>query len=161
MTCAPRVDEYPRRALRTERQPATASVTASPTTARKSHCRLARATLRGSLTWLESGHGTGRRLATRGAPEDARRLGRVLPRLRVRPALLRGVRGRAAVRVPAVQRGDAGALPGVRRSLQLGIRGRVRGLRRGASAARAVRGADPQDALTDLVRDCPRRRLPH
>src|SRR6266508_5105152 len=79
------------------------------------------------------GDGQGLGLAPRGAPQDSRRLGLVLPRLRLCAALLRRVGGRAAEGVPAVRRRDAFALPRVRRALQLGLRRRVRGLRHGTA----------------------------
>ena len=73
-----------------------------------------------------------------GAPEDARRLGRVLPRLRAHAPLLRGARGGAAGGLPAVRRRAAPPLPRLRRALPVGVRGRVRGVRR--------RGAPPSSS---------------
>ena len=92
---------------------------------------------------LDFERGKGRRLAARGAPQDVGRLGRLLPDLWLRPALLRGVGRRASRRVPSVRRRDAVALPAVRRAFLLRVRRRLRELRSGAQAGGAVRRPDP------------------
>ena len=61
---------------------------------------------------LQSARGQGLRLAARGAPEGARRLGRRLRPVRRGAAVVRGVRGRAARCVPAVRRDASSPLPG-------------------------------------------------
>src|SRR5262249_40280426 len=81
---------------------------------------------------LPDGQGVG--LAARGAPEDPRRLGRRVPLVRLRAALLRRVGGRVAGRLPAVRRRTPLALPVLRRALLVGLRGRVRVLRTAAAA---------------------------
>src|ERR1044072_2805981 len=98
-----------------------------------------------ALLGLECGRGF--RLASRGAAQDPRRLGRLLPRLRARAALLRGVRCGAPERVSRLRRGDAVALSRVRCAVLLRVRRRVRGVRRGTSSGRGLRRAGPQTQL--------------
>src|SRR4029079_3915472 len=93
---------------------------------------------------VRSKHGQGLRLAARGAAQDSRRLGFVLPRLRARAALLRGVRGGAADRLPGVRRRTALALSRMRRAVLLRIRGRVRSVRRRPQACGSLWRAYPQ-----------------
>src|SRR5262245_14496051 len=90
-------------------------------------------------------HGQGFRLASGGAPPDARRLGRVLSRMRPRPALLQSGRAEAAGRLSRMRRRAAGPLPVLQRADRVGLRGDVRGVRGGAAPARALRRADPED----------------
>src|SRR5581483_5086113 len=71
-----------------------------------------------------------------------RRLGGRLSRLRRRAALVRGLRARAAGSLPGLRRPHAAPLSRVRHALQLRVRGRLRGVRRAASPARAARAAD-------------------
>ena len=55
--------------------------------------------------------------------------------------------------LPAVRRRAAPPLPGVRGPARLGVRGRLRGLRRTAARARALRHRDPpRDRLTQQAR---------
>src|SRR5918995_311057 len=91
--------------------------------------------------------GGGIRLAPRGAPQDARRLGHLLPRLRPRSALFRRERGRAPAHLPDLRRRDATPLPRLRSAVQLGLRRRVRGVRLRAPLSRAVRHAHPPPRL--------------
>src|SRR5206468_403319 len=67
-------------------------------------------------TRLVCGRGQGRRLAPRGAPQRARALDGLLPRLRRRSPLVRGLRGGGAGNV-LLRRADASPLPCLRRSL--------------------------------------------
>ena len=72
--------------------------------------------------------------------------------MRLCAALLRRVGGRPPEGVPGLRRRDALPLPRVRRALQLGVRGRVRSLRRRASAADGVRQSDsPQPVSRTLA----------
>src|SRR6266516_5287279 len=70
--------------------------------------------------------GQGRRLAPRGTSQDTRRLGGLLPRLRLRAALLRRVGTRASLEVPAVRGRNPLPLPQLQRPLQLSLRRRLR-----------------------------------
>src|SRR5438034_5506686 len=88
-------------------------------------------------------------LAARGAAQGARRLGRRLPRVRLRAALLRGRRRPAPAGVPPVQRRDAGTMPSLRRAVLVRVRGAVRGVRRGAPPRRAARGADQKVLISE------------
>jgi hypothetical protein len=102
----------------------------------------------GSFHWsLLAGYsplrGWGLGLAARRAAQDPRRLGRVLPWVRVRAALLRRLGVRAAGGVPAVRHRNARPLSRLQCPLQLGVRGRVRSLRREAPCAGAVRHPHP------------------
>ena len=72
------------------------------------------------------------------------RLGCVLPVMRACRSLLRGARGRAADRMPAVRDVTRRALPLVRRALALRLPGRVRGVLRRPARERALRRPDPQ-----------------
>src|SRR3954447_23377603 len=65
-------------------------------------------------------HGQGFGLAARGAPEGARRLGRLLLAVRRGDPLVRGVRGRDARPVPAMRRPAAAALPAMRGAVLVG-----------------------------------------
>src|ERR1051325_8953316 len=92
----------------------------------------------------------GPELAPGGAAQDPRGLGRRLSRLRLGAALLRGVRGRAAGAVPSVRRGAPLPVPELRRAVLVGVRGRVRVVRRRAAPTGAVRRADPEGLAPDL-----------
>ena len=62
-------------------------------------------------------------------------------------------RGRASGRVPALRRRDAAPLPRVRRAVPVGVRGRVRGVRRRGTPARGARRAHPQARSLTSLRD--------
>ena len=80
-----------------------------------------------------------------GAAEDARRLGRALPRLRSRAALLRGHRRRAAVRdARSAASRCLSRCPACGAPHRLRVRGRVRGVRSAAAAGRGLRFQDPE-----------------
>src|SRR3954466_8210241 len=83
-------------------------------------------------------------LAQGGAAQDARRLGGGPPGLRLRGALRRLGGGGAPGDLPAVRGRAALALPGVRRPVLVGVRRRMRGLRRRAAAAGGARDSDPE-----------------
>ena len=92
----------------------------------------------------EEARGQGIRLAT----EERRKIlgdwAAVCLELRLRAAVLRRVGGRVAGRVPAVRRRAQVALPLLRRALLVGVRGRLRGVRRSTPASGSPRRANPQ-----------------
>src|SRR6266516_1023219 len=99
--------------------------------------------------------GQGLGMAARRTPEGARRLGRVLPRVRRCAALVRGVRGGGAGGVSSVRRGDAALLPRVRGALQLGVRRGVRVLRLAATKPGPLRDEDPAPLIYPLICENP------
>src|SRR6476469_509042 len=94
-------------------------------------------------TTVVSQDGEGGRLAPGGAAERARALERVLPAVRRRPPLVRGIRGRACPGVRDLRRQDAASLPCLRGAVLVDLRDRVRGVRRRPPRARAPRHAHP------------------
>src|SRR4029079_9214907 len=79
----------------------------------------------------------------RGAPERARALDGVLPRLWRGAALVRGLRRRAGGYVLGVRRPHAPQLPLVRGAVLVDVRRRLRGVRREAPGAGAVGHENP------------------
>src|SRR5579864_1916549 len=100
---------------------------------------------------LPSAYGQGIRLAARGTAQGAWRLGRLLPRLRRRAALVRAVRVGSAGRVPGVRRRPAPSLPELRRAVLVDRGRRLRGVRQAGARRRALRLAYSAQALEQVV----------
>src|SRR5512140_3819519 len=105
---------------------------------------------RGPAFYTVPQDGQGSRLAPRGAPQRARPLDGVLPRLWGGAPLVRGLRVRGAGDV-LVRRPDPAPVPRVRGAVLVDVRGRLRGVRVAASGARAARHADPPGARRPLM----------
>src|SRR5439155_16625707 len=84
------------------------------------------------------------------APQNPRGLGCGLPPLWICAALLRGVRSRAAGGVPTVRRRAPLAMPELWRAVLVRVRSGMRGLRRRATPAGAVRRSDQKELAPDL-----------
>src|SRR4029453_17332215 len=106
-----------------------------------------RMAIRARTLTIGSGRERRREVAEGGAAQDARRLGRRLPLVRLRAALLRAVGGRAARRLPAMRWRAALTVSVVRHPLRLGLLRGVRVLRRRAPPAGALRHPDSQEPL--------------